>query len=174
MWICKSVPIDNSTTLEKLETVLDLRALTKESLPKIISGLLSGSENGGANRWSAEIYILPRHSYLWSPRNSQYRDWHTVAVEFLFNVILSCSFVSLYIYIYIYIAVIVILEAAVYPVTKMAPAQTKGATKLREFLADPNKIVVAPGVHDGLTARMALSVGFDALYMVSWGEGFPR
>lgn len=46
-------------------------------------------------------------------------------------------------------------------------AQAKGAAKLREYLADPDKIVVCPGVHDGLTARMALSVGFDALYMVS-------
>jgi 2-methylisocitrate lyase-like PEP mutase family enzyme len=52
----------------------------------------------------------------------------------------------------------------------MAPAQTKGAAKLRELIANPEKIVVAPGVHDGLTARMALNVGFDALYMVSFGS----
>lgn len=45
-------------------------------------------------------------------------------------------------------------------------AQTKSATKLRQMLADPDKIVVCPGVHDGLTARVALNVGFDALYMV--------
>lgn len=49
----------------------------------------------------------------------------------------------------------------------MAPAQTKGAAKLRELLASPDKILVAPGVHDGLTARIALNAGFDALYMVS-------
>ena len=47
--------------------------------------------------------------------------------------------------------------------------QQKGAAKLREYLANPDKTVVCPGVHDGLTARMALSVGFDALYMVSPG-----
>lgn len=53
----------------------------------------------------------------------------------------------------------------------MAPAQTKGAARLRELLATPDKIVVCPGVHDGLTARMALNVGFDALYMV--GNSLP-
>lgn len=46
-------------------------------------------------------------------------------------------------------------------------AVPKAAAKLREYLADPEKVVVCPGVHDGLTARVALSVGFDALYMVS-------
>jgi 2-methylisocitrate lyase-like PEP mutase family enzyme len=56
----------------------------------------------------------------------------------------------------------------------MAPAQTKGAAKLREYLANPDKIVIAPGVHDGLTARMALSVGFDALYMVRPNELITR
>jgi 2-methylisocitrate lyase-like PEP mutase family enzyme len=46
-------------------------------------------------------------------------------------------------------------------------AANKGAQKLRAYLADPEKIVVMPGVLDGLTARVALSVGFDGLYMVS-------
>lgn len=41
------------------------------------------------------------------------------------------------------------------------------ATKLREVLADPNGFVIAPGVYDGLSARLALAAGFDALYMVS-------
>lgn len=45
-------------------------------------------------------------------------------------------------------------------------AQTKSTTKLRQMLADPEKIIICPGVHDGLTARVALNVGFDALYMV--------
>lgn len=56
----------------------------------------------------------------------------------------------------------------------MAPAQIKGAAKLRELIANPEKIVVAPGVHDGLTARMALNVGFDALYMVSFGSALDK
>lgn len=41
-----------------------------------------------------------------------------------------------------------------------------GARKLRELLKDPEKLVLLPGVYDGLTARLALSVGFDAIYMV--------
>lgn len=42
-----------------------------------------------------------------------------------------------------------------------------GAARLRELLNDRSKIVVCPGVYDGLTARLALEAGFDALYMVS-------
>lgn len=41
------------------------------------------------------------------------------------------------------------------------------AAKLRELLADESKIIVCPGVFDGLTAKIALQAGFDALYMVS-------
>jgi len=40
------------------------------------------------------------------------------------------------------------------------------ATKLRGFLANSNKILLCPGVYDGFSTRIALSVGFDALYMV--------
>ncbi|KAK1148970.1 hypothetical protein N8T08_007645 [Aspergillus melleus] len=43
------------------------------------------------------------------------------------------------------------------------------ATGLRQTLADPNSCIVAPGVYDGLSARIALSVGFDALYMTGAG-----
>lgn len=49
----------------------------------------------------------------------------------------------------------------------MAVAPLTGAKKLRELLNDESKIVVAPGVFDGFTARLALAAGFDALYMVS-------
>ena len=45
-------------------------------------------------------------------------------------------------------------------------APLTGAAKLRELLADESKIIVAPGVYDGFTARLALRVGFDCLYMV--------
>lgn len=37
---------------------------------------------------------------------------------------------------------------------------------LRQLLADEKKIIVAPGVYDGFSARIALEVGFDAIYMV--------
>ncbi|KAI0481585.1 carboxyvinyl-carboxyphosphonate phosphorylmutase [Xylaria cf. heliscus] len=53
-------------------------------------------------------------------------------------------------------------------------AQTKAASRLRQMLADPDQIVVCPGVHDGLTARMALHVGFDALYMTGAGTAASR
>jgi 2-methylisocitrate lyase-like PEP mutase family enzyme len=41
-----------------------------------------------------------------------------------------------------------------------------GGKRLKEMLKDPSKVVVCPGVFDGLTARLALAAGFDALYMV--------
>ncbi|KAF7718399.1 Carboxyvinyl-carboxyphosphonate phosphorylmutase [Penicillium ucsense] len=44
-----------------------------------------------------------------------------------------------------------------------------GASNLRKVLADPNGFVCAPGVYDGLSARMALGAGFDALYMTGAG-----
>lgn len=44
---------------------------------------------------------------------------------------------------------------------------TTAATTLRESLQKPDCFISAPGVYDGVSARIALSVGFDALYMVS-------
>lgn len=49
---------------------------------------------------------------------------------------------------------------------KMRDLRLTGAARLREMLADPSKTVVAPGVFDGFTARIALAQGFDCLYMV--------
>ena len=40
------------------------------------------------------------------------------------------------------------------------------ASKLRYILENTNETVVAPGVYDGFSARIAHQVGFDALYMV--------
>lgn len=40
------------------------------------------------------------------------------------------------------------------------------ASKLRQSLEQGKDIIVAPGVHDGFSARIAQSVGFDCLYMV--------
>ena len=42
------------------------------------------------------------------------------------------------------------------------------------MLKDPDKIIVAPGVYDGFSARMALHAGFDALYMTGAGTSISR
>lgn len=44
--------------------------------------------------------------------------------------------------------------------------QTTGAAKLRKMLNETNDLIVCPGVYDGLSARIALSLGFEAMYMV--------
>ena len=43
---------------------------------------------------------------------------------------------------------------------------TSAATKLRRMIEDEKGILMCPGVYDGISARIALSVGFDCLYMV--------
>ena len=43
---------------------------------------------------------------------------------------------------------------------------TTAATSLRHTLENTQSLISAPGVYDGLSARVALNVGFDALYMV--------
>ena len=40
------------------------------------------------------------------------------------------------------------------------------ATKLKRRLEDTKDLIVCPGVYDGFSARIALSVGFEAMYMV--------
>ena len=45
------------------------------------------------------------------------------------------------------------------------------ASRLRRMLAETDDLIVCPGVYDGLSARLALNVGFDALYMV---RGLPN
>ncbi|KAL1848592.1 hypothetical protein Plec18167_002217 [Paecilomyces lecythidis] len=50
-----------------------------------------------------------------------------------------------------------------------ATAPPSAATALRRTLQDPNSFVVAPGVYDGFSARIALQTGFDALYMTGAG-----
>jgi 2-methylisocitrate lyase-like PEP mutase family enzyme len=48
-----------------------------------------------------------------------------------------------------------------------APKPVAGVVRLREMLSDPSRTVIAPGVYDGITARLALAAGFDCLYMAS-------
>lgn len=52
-------------------------------------------------------------------------------------------------------------------VPALEPHHHVGAcTRLRSMLANSDQLIVCPGVYDGLSARIALDVGFDALYMV--------
>jgi 2-methylisocitrate lyase-like PEP mutase family enzyme len=48
------------------------------------------------------------------------------------------------------------------------------AQRLRELLADKNKIITCPGVYDGLTARIALNAGHECLYMTGAGTTISR
>jgi hypothetical protein len=41
-----------------------------------------------------------------------------------------------------------------------------GASKLRRILKDTNELIICPGVYDGLSARVAMELGFKAMYMV--------
>ncbi|KAJ9664750.1 hypothetical protein H2198_000096 [Neophaeococcomyces mojaviensis] len=43
------------------------------------------------------------------------------------------------------------------------------ATKLRNMVESSEGVIVAPGVYDGFSARIALEVGFDCLYMTGAG-----
>jgi methylisocitrate lyase len=40
------------------------------------------------------------------------------------------------------------------------------ASKLRRMLTDTKDLIVCPGVYDGLSARVAMELGFKGLYMV--------
>ena len=42
-----------------------------------------------------------------------------------------------------------------------------GAKKLRKMLLETDELIVCPGVYDGLSARTAIELGFNAMYMVS-------
>lgn len=57
---------------------------------------------------------------------------------------------------------------------QIAPAVHSGATKLRRRLEENTDIIVCPGVYDGFSARIALQVGFDALYMTGAGTSASR
>lgn len=48
----------------------------------------------------------------------------------------------------------------------LVDAPMSGAAKLKRMLENGNELIVCPGVYDGLSARAAMEVGFDALYMV--------
>lgn len=41
-----------------------------------------------------------------------------------------------------------------------------GAKKLRKMLFETEELIICPGVYDGLSARTAIELGFNAMYMV--------
>ena len=53
-----------------------------------------------------------------------------------------------------------------------ASTRTTAATKLRKMIQTED-FIVAPGVYDGFSARVAHEVGFDCIYMVSMLAGKP-
>ncbi len=48
------------------------------------------------------------------------------------------------------------------------------STRLRQLLDTPDHLIACPGVYDGFSARIALEVGFDALYMTGAGTTASR
>lgn len=54
-----------------------------------------------------------------------------------------------------------------------AATPTSAATRLRKMLTESDELIVMPGVYDGFSARIALEVGFDGLYMVSNPQLLP-
>jgi 2-methylisocitrate lyase-like PEP mutase family enzyme len=50
----------------------------------------------------------------------------------------------------------------------------KLSTLLRKHLATPNKVVIAPGAYDGLSARLIAEAGFEAIYMTGGGSSAAR
>jgi hypothetical protein len=58
------------------------------------------------------------------------------------------------------------------PEQQLNPGLYKGtlipaSTRLQNLIKTHPGVIVCPGVYDGLSARIALEVGFESLYMVS-------
>jgi len=49
-----------------------------------------------------------------------------------------------------------------------------GAKKLRKMIFETNELIICPGVYDGLSARTAIEVGFNAMYMTGAGTTASR
>ncbi|KAH7049444.1 oxaloacetate Acetylhydrolase [Macrophomina phaseolina] len=49
-----------------------------------------------------------------------------------------------------------------------------GSTKLRQMLEETDELIVCPGVYDGISARAAQEVGFNAMYMTGAGTTASR
>ncbi|QUC19141.1 uncharacterized protein UV8b_03382 [Ustilaginoidea virens] len=59
-------------------------------------------------------------------------------------------------------------------VNEQVRGPASGATKLRKMLLETNELIVCPGVYDGLSARTAIELGFDAMYMTGAGTTASR
>lgn len=53
-------------------------------------------------------------------------------------------------------------------------ASAPASTRLRHMIKNLDHILVCPGVYDGLSARIALSVGFEGMYMTGAGTNASR
>ncbi|KAL0944339.1 carboxyphosphonoenolpyruvate [Colletotrichum truncatum] len=53
-------------------------------------------------------------------------------------------------------------------------APISAATRLRRRLEETDDLILLPGVYDGFSARIALEVGFDGLYMTGAGTSASR
>lgn len=53
-------------------------------------------------------------------------------------------------------------------------APLRASTRLRQMIKTSPRILVCPGVYDGLSARIALEVGFQAMYMTGAGTTASR
>ncbi|KAF3064320.1 2,3-dimethylmalate lyase [Daldinia childiae] len=51
---------------------------------------------------------------------------------------------------------------------------TSGAKKLRKMIFETGELIVCPGVYDGLSARTAMELGFNAMYMTGAGTTASR
>ncbi|KAE8136627.1 Pyruvate/Phosphoenolpyruvate kinase-like domain-containing protein [Aspergillus pseudotamarii] len=51
---------------------------------------------------------------------------------------------------------------------------TAGASKLRRMLRETDDLIVCPGVYDGISARIAMGLGFKAMYMTGAGTTASR
>lgn len=60
------------------------------------------------------------------------------------------------------------------PSIKMMNEHVPASTRLRQLIKTSSQIIVCPGVYDGLSARIALKVGFDAMYMTGAGTTASR
>ena len=58
--------------------------------------------------------------------------------------------------------------------TENSTVPLRASTKLRQMIKTSPRIVVCPGVYDGLSARIALEVGFEAMYMTGAGTTASR